>query len=329
MDARQQNTQPWIVVGAITRQRPRMFADLLQSFGKLEYPKGATVTYCFAENADQLSVQSVVDEFTANTDSQATLLLEPQLGIPFARNAVLDWALSAGADYLTFVDDDERVDTKWLSELFSQLQREEADLVGGPIHPVSQVSDIGFWDSLNLDAIKFREDRKSKKALNNLRSGKAQKITVATNNWMCRLKFVRDHNLRFDESIGQSSGSDSVFSQDLKSLGGKVSWAEKAVVYEVVPESRLKSSYQYRRARETTLTTFRTTDKGRKSLGLVFRRISYVLWKMLLGVLRLIISPLNKGRSIPSAVRSFGCAMAGLASLFNADANHYGTTDGN
>ena len=40
------------------------------------------------------------------TPNFATLIYEPRIGIPFARNAALEWALRAGVEWMVFIDDD-------------------------------------------------------------------------------------------------------------------------------------------------------------------------------------------------------------------------------
>ena len=68
----------WIVVGAVTRRRPLMFADLLMSFETLRLPENTKLSFCFVENDDTLSITEKVSQFGCKSGFDVQAILETQ-----------------------------------------------------------------------------------------------------------------------------------------------------------------------------------------------------------------------------------------------------------
>ena len=49
--------------------------------------------------------------------------LEPELGIPFARNKAVETALNLDADWIVFIDDDEEARADWFEKLTSRYRQ--------------------------------------------------------------------------------------------------------------------------------------------------------------------------------------------------------------
>lgn len=121
-----------VVVGAITRRRLDGLQKLFESYAAMKRPEGASLMFMLCENDDSTQIEEVVADFREAVSEPVHVMLEPRKGIPLARNRVLAAALEAGADYLTFVDDDEVVTEDWLVDLLQAAQQRELDLAGGP-----------------------------------------------------------------------------------------------------------------------------------------------------------------------------------------------------
>ena len=111
-----------IAVGVITRRRPQQFATLLARLAEQDTSTGIELHFIFVENDSAISVQQSVDNFKVTlgpTGENIHLELEPEIGIPFARNHVLDIANRIGVGWLLWVDDDDLPTTKdWICELY-------------------------------------------------------------------------------------------------------------------------------------------------------------------------------------------------------------------
>ena len=110
-----------ICVGTITRNRPLMLKNLFESYARMQVPAGTSIRFVVVENNDQPTLSDVVETFRKRLpQSTVQYEVEPRLGIAFARNRVLDCALDAGDDLLTFADDDETVEPDWLVQLLAE-----------------------------------------------------------------------------------------------------------------------------------------------------------------------------------------------------------------
>lgn len=111
-----------LAVGVLTRQRPEQFAALLAKLAEQDIPAETELHFIFVENDNYISVRQAVSDFNSKVRSEgvtSTLEIEPQAGIPVARNRVLDIANRIGADWLIFIDDDDLpIARNWISGLY-------------------------------------------------------------------------------------------------------------------------------------------------------------------------------------------------------------------
>ncbi len=111
-----------IAVGVITQRRPQQFAALLAKLAEQNTPAGMELHFIFVENDSAISVQPSVDRFKSalsSTGGNVHLELEPEIGISFARNRVLDIAKRLDMDWLALVDDDDLPTNKdWVCRLY-------------------------------------------------------------------------------------------------------------------------------------------------------------------------------------------------------------------
>lgn len=308
-------TLAYVAIAAITRNRPRMFAHLAACLARIEVPAGVRMVHVFAENAAVTSVDGAVDALGRATGRDCHLMAEPQLGIPFARNAVLQRALDLGCTHLVFVDDDEWVTPDWFGRLWAGFQASGADLVTGPVIPVApdgaQLSLVQRRILSGLQA-RYRKLLRERDVL--LARNQRDRIGAATNNWLCDLAFVRRTGLRFRESIGLGSGSDTTFWKDLLALGGHSSWVRDAPVYETIPVDRLTMGFQFRRGRNQALASWERRG-SRATPGTILRSVPFVAGKVVLGLARIITGLVLPGYGLALGLRSLGEAAGRLDGL--------------
>jgi len=239
-----------VAVGVVTKNRPEMLACLLSSFQQMRTPNGWTVIFIVVENDVQRNLDAQIDTFRAAVSCDVIYDLEPEQGIPFARNAVVDRAVALGADVLTFVDDDERVAEDWLDRLITGLWSRDLDLVGGPLRIEAETPSDDPWQGAVLAFLQAKAAKNERNRALKVAQGADQKLDAYTNNWALRLAFAEQHNLRFDTALRFTGGSDTQFSIAARKAGGRKGWVPEAVVYDRIPDTRLTLGYHYRRTRD-------------------------------------------------------------------------------
>lgn len=227
---------------------------------------------------------------------------EPRRGIPVARNRALDEALTLGADALCFIDDDEYPDPEWLARLVACWRETGADLVGGPVEVARPVAGAGFAQRVINASLAARMRRKNlKTARAAARNGR---YTIITNNWLCDLAWQKRAQIRFDETLLISGGSDTAFYRAARKAGCKTAWCPKALVRETVPLERLTFQYQFRRAADQSITRFRLKNPEVTPKIAILTSAAAAL-RFLLGVALLIV-PVFGAASPMMAIRSLG-----------------------
>ena len=207
-----------IGVGVVTRGRPELLTRLLDSFVQLTPPSNASICFIVVENetVGTDAVASAVDRFKSQVhaskikDSPVYFNVEPQLGIPFARNRALDMAVRADCDFLAFTDDDCRVFPHWIVRLLEAQQEIDADLTTSFVRYIVDLSECGLLQKIIAGGLLRKDESRVAKALNN-----GSKVYQGTGNWMIKMDFLCAHSLRFDESIGLMMAEDRQFYKDL------------------------------------------------------------------------------------------------------------------
>src|SRR5438309_10345348 len=99
-----------VAVCALTFHRPAGLARLLAGLDGLEDPAGARFFVLIVDNDPEGSGRVVVEEAQRTSRHPIVYEIEPERGIPFARNRGVERAAELGADFIAFIDDDETVD---------------------------------------------------------------------------------------------------------------------------------------------------------------------------------------------------------------------------
>lgn len=312
-----------IVIAAVTCGRPEMFSSLLQSLSHLKEPFGTELCFCFVENDTVLTIEKAVKEFKNLSDFEATALIDGRRGIPFARNAALNWALGINADFLAFIDDDEIATENWAVNLYTQIEKRALDLVGGPVVPVLPNPKVTSLQALVFRGVTLRAERIARKNRLLSQAEKDGIVTIVTNNWLARLDFIKEKNVMFDESLGLSNGSDTAFFRAMKEATARTGWVSEAVVEEIVPQSRLTLGYQFLRAKDQAIASFRIRYPETISAKVIAKSVVFVVSKILLGLVRIASAAFDRGASLTLAMRAFGFAFGRVLALWGHKSTHY------
>ncbi|HEX9373661.1 MAG TPA: glycosyltransferase [Roseiflexaceae bacterium] len=218
-----------------TYLRPIGLERLLHSLERLEFRKndGVSIQVIVVDNDAAGLSRPIVERAAARLPWPVRYAIEPQRGVPFARNRAV--ALAAGCTYVAFVDDDEAVTPPWLDELLDARRRFDADVVGGPAiaifeaDPPRWVVDGGFF------------------AYARYPSGTPIPHT-STNNVLMRRQVLDRIAGPFDPRFGMSGGSDSHLTTQLAQSGARLVWCDEAIVHEFVPASRVRTKWILQRA---------------------------------------------------------------------------------
>ncbi|OYU17637.1 MAG: glycosyltransferase [Rhodobacteraceae bacterium PARR1] len=208
-----------------TFRRPQV-AETLASLARQDLPPGVRMRVIVADNDDHPTARDVVARAAIVHDLSITYLHAPARNISVARNACLD---AVRADWLAFIDDDERAAPDWLTQLLTCATAEGADAVFGPsvaIYP----PDTPRWISRN-DFLSNHPVR---------RGGKVE------TGHSCNVLIRRDaipEGLRFRPDLGQSGGEDTDFFYQLGRSGAHMTICDTAEVTEPAAPHRLRAGW--------------------------------------------------------------------------------------
>jgi glycosyltransferase involved in cell wall biosynthesis len=223
-----------IAVCICTRDRTANFARCLSSVLAQRF---ATVDdrlwVVVVDNSDVGTEREHVDALVQQ-NAPVTYVHEPRSGIPFARNAALDAALSLGPAWIVFLDDDEVAPHGWLSRLLQVADLTGADVVHGGVVSAGAAEIAGLAVSWRPSDALPRSRRTNK---------------AATNNVLLRPWLVADPvGLRFDERMHETGGSDGEFFMRVRDTGGRMVRTGDAPVFEERSDERETPAHQRLRA---------------------------------------------------------------------------------
>lgn len=217
-----------------TRGRSASFARCLSSVLAQELPAAnGQLCVIVVDNSDVGTERGHVEALIRGS-RPVSYVHEPRRGIPFARNAALDAALSLDPAWIAFLDDDEVAPHGWLSRLVQVAELTGADVVHGGVVSASSAEISGLAASWRPSGA-LPKSRRTHKA--------------ATNNVLLRPWIVRDPvGLRFDEHMGETGGSDGEFFMRASDAGAQIVRTRDAPVFEERSDERETPAYRRLRA---------------------------------------------------------------------------------
>lgn len=175
----------------------------------------------------------VIDNDAAGSGGQAVAevgsglvryVVEPRPGISAGRNRALDEA--AESDLLVFIDDDERPQPGWLSNLVDIYFASLPAAVYGRVVAAFE-GDLDPWIHSGAFFERF-----------NMPTGTEMSVAAA-GNLLLDLRQVRACKVRFSDRFGLSGGEDTLFCRLLSNRGGRIVWCQESVVTDRVPPERM------------------------------------------------------------------------------------------
>lgn len=175
-------------------------------------------------------VQKILTSYNTSKKS-VKYVLEPEQGIPHARNAALNFAKQEGYSYLAFIDDDAFASPDWIKTLVKT--NESANVASGPQLAIFPEGTSSFY----LNATVYHERK--------LADGDEIKW-AATNNILIDVDFMKTNKLAFNPAL-INGGEDKELFLRVNKLDGKLVWSQTAVVSEYIAQSRLSIKWAMRR----------------------------------------------------------------------------------
>ncbi|QSY93544.1 glycosyltransferase family 2 protein [Rhizobium bangladeshense] len=285
-----------IAVGVLTYRRLDGIAKLLDVMTRQtrDPARPYHLTIVIVDNDAAGSARATVEGFGQTGAYDLIYVVEPNQGIPFARNRALDSA-PAGTDLFCFLDDDEWPVDGWLDAMLETREKNRADCVYGPVQPVYPENPPEYFIKARVFERKKNKD--------------GQRISyAASNNVMFDYPLIRSWNLRFEEKMRFTGGTDYLFFNQAIRRGMQVFWADKALVYDIVPASRMTWKWvlqrQYRLGN-----TFAVSEVLHGNLKRRLYRAAYGATRVMLGLAMLpaiVISPYWGMRALTHVLRGAG-----------------------
>ena len=280
-----------------TYKRPVWLGQLLNDLAGQEMPDGDTLRIIVVDNDPECGAAHVAQAFES-TRVELLYLAQPVKNIALTRNMALD---HCSADWLAFVDDDERVPQNWICTLLACQERFDADVVFGPVEG-------------RLEANAPAWVRQSRFFVASPTATGTPQRWGATNNTLLRWKFV-DGGARFDARFGLSGGEDTHFFYGLSRRGAHMVWCQEAVVTEHVPPDRTTLRWMLRRYFRGGQTFADIVNRPAQPLGRswwVLRRSAMLVLGAMLAVLAI---PVDRGLAVRLAGKAASYA-GELSTLF-------------
>lgn len=230
----------------------------------------------------------------------------------------MDAALSLGADWLAFIDDDETPAADWIARLHAGALAKELDLCGGPVEQRRPDLTLDRRQEAIFDFYeRMARERSAMRA-----SGWQTNLHLATNNWLCSRRLLAERGMRFDEAMALTGGSDTDFSRRAMASGYRLGWVPEARVSEVFPAEKLTASYVYRRSQSQTMAKYHLKYRkaGRSARG---RAFFHFVTKTLGGGARAALWPLCGSYAGLRGVRSVGVGTGWLKAAMGYDSQLY------
>ena len=220
--------KPLVSIVIPTMYRPEALQTALNSAAS-QILQDYDIEIIVADNSTDASARTQVEAFKAQTSHLVKYVSEPNPGVANVRNAAL---ASAKGEYIAFLDDDQEATADWLSKMLAQLKTDDTTAVFGHIkgRAATQIKNgpakLAFFSRLH----------------NGQPSGKTLKF-YGCGASVVDLKKIAPELIQFDSKRNQTGGEDDAFFGAIQQAGGSFSWSKEAIVYEDVPESRLKKRY--------------------------------------------------------------------------------------
>lgn len=295
-----------IAVCACTFHRPTGLRHLLDSLAAMEVDTATLdVVVVIVDNDPEGSGGAVVEAARATFPFELRYVIESERGIPAARSTAV--ATAGEVDALAFVDDDEWVSRRWLTELVAVQRRTAAGVVTATIKPVFDVEPPRWV----IDGAFFERPR--------FRTG--EKINYArTSNVLIGAEVLASAGSPPFRPISAVGGDDTHFFRRAVLAGHSIVWADEALVYESVPVSRVSARWLVLRQYRNGLTRSQVMLDLERSPVRIARRALHGVQVVLQGLLAAIM---GVGRGRAAMMRGVTTAALGVGLVIGLTGTGY------
>lgn len=308
---------PDILLGIITCKRPNLLNELLNSlYSQTIFNTQTKVQTVIVDNDQNQSALPIFNQHRNTFPTELCYLTEKTKGIPFARNRILDQALSTDASFVVFIDDDETASPEWLETLYSLIRNNDIDAVQGQVISLLPDGKLPGWAN------------KAKRKEGNKKEG-SRRIGLSTNNVIFSSRLISELGLRFDERFALTGGSDIDFFERAAKLGSRHIWTNKAIVYEKIPTSRLSLNWQFQRLFRVGATNTYMSLQQKGFLPTLVRYVPKIIIRMLAGPLILLFLGLFSSEMRLLAVQWIGSAIGHTSGFLGIMGQEYAKIHGN
>lgn len=122
-----------VAICICTHNRSQLLQRLLSSMAEIDltgYQK-SNLNIVVVDNSCEQETAAICNQAAQRLPMPLHYVEEPRAGITYARNAAVEEALSHGADFIAFIDDDDLPRPNWLATLLDRQAVTNADLVFG------------------------------------------------------------------------------------------------------------------------------------------------------------------------------------------------------
>ncbi len=231
-----------LVLCVITFRRPAGLRRCLDAIAALDPPSSrpVDVRVVVVDNEPSGPCRGVVEAATARLDGAAPPIgyaIEPEGGIPYARNRAVRMAAEAGADVIGFLDDDEVPRADWLSAMVDTWAASGADVAQGRSEPVFEMDPPGWLHDGRFFASPPFVTGQSVDFYHCRTSG----VLIST-------AALPSLTTPFDTNFRYSGGSDHHLFRTMAGRGARFVWVDDAAVEVHVPPARARGRWLVRRA---------------------------------------------------------------------------------
>lgn len=233
--------------------RRKELADTLHSLVAMDMPEGYRIGIVVADNDEVPSARELVSGLARELSLPVRYVHCPARNISLARNACLD---ASTANFVAFIDDDEKATGPWLKRLVETAQATSADVVLGPVKARYGAGAPGWMQVGDFHSTYpvFVQGE--------IRTG-------YTCNALLRMTSLSIAGRRFSLERGQSGGEDTEFFDQVNGAGGRIAYAPDAWVEEPVPSARASFGWLTKRRFRVGQTHGRLLASKRSGVGRV------------------------------------------------------------
>lgn len=194
-----------VAVCICTYLRPRGLEQTLTGLNALQFSHASPqIKIIVVDNDHEQSARQVCASAAQQSSWPIEYYVEPQRGIPSARNACIRHA--SNAELIAFIDDDETPSPTWLERLIDTLKKHDADAATGPvIRRLPKETPDWIHRGRFFEAASWKDGTIVNRAF--------------TNNVVFRARALVEFSPWFDERMLLTGGSDTHFFQRFHAAG--------------------------------------------------------------------------------------------------------------